>query len=170
MDDKKRFYGKFRGKVLCNVDPEQRGRLSVQVADVGGVLPSSWALPCLPFAGPECGFYVIPPLGASVWVEFEHGDPGYPVWTGCFWGTSAEVPPLVLAGAPGLSQVVVQTVGQAMLMVSDTPGPAGGIALRTPTALLSISSAGIVINNGQGASITLTGSAVAINGTALVVT
>lgn len=170
MDDDKRFYGKFRGTVLSNVDPEQRGRLLVQVADVGGVLPSSWALPCLPFAGPECGLYVIPPPGASVWVEFEYGDPSYPVWTGCFWGTSAEVPPLVLAGAPGLSHIVVQTTGQAMLMVSDTPGPTGGIALRTPTALLSISSAGIVINNGQGASITLAGNAVAINGTALVVT
>jgi hypothetical protein len=36
--------------------------------------------------------------------------------------------------------------------------------------MLSISSAGIVINNGQGATISMVGNSVAINGTALVVT
>jgi uncharacterized protein involved in type VI secretion and phage assembly len=170
MDDDKRFYGKYRGTVWDNVDPEQRGRLMVQVADVGGVLPSTWALPCLPFAGPQQGFFAVPPVHASVWVEFEHGDPSYPVWTGCFWDTPATVPPLALAGAPGVQQVVVQTTGQAMLLISDTPGPGGGIVLRTPTAMLSLSSAGIVIDNGQGATIKMIGNSVAINGTALVVT
>jgi uncharacterized protein involved in type VI secretion and phage assembly len=167
--DDKRFYGKYRGTVLANADPEQRGRLLVQVADVGGLLPSSWALPCLPFAGPAQGFYAFPPLHASVWVEFEHGDPSYPVWTGCFWDTPATIPPLALAGAPGVQQVVLQTIGQTLL-ISDTPGPTGGIILRTPTAMLSISSSGIIINNGQGATITMVGASVAINGTALVVT
>jgi uncharacterized protein involved in type VI secretion and phage assembly len=170
MDDHKRCYGKYRGTVLSNLDPEQRGRLLVQVPDIGGVLPSTWALPCLPFTGPQSGFFAVPPPGTSVWVEFEHGDPNYPVWTGCFWDTAAEVPPLAIAAPPGVQQVVVQTVGQAMLMLSDTPGPTGGIWLRTPTAMLSISSSGIVINNGQGASITMVGNSVAINGTALVVT
>jgi len=170
MPDGKDFYGKYRGTVLSNLDPEQRGRLQVQVPDVGGLLPSSWALPCLPFAGPGCGVFAVPPPGAPVWVEFEHGDPGYPVWTGCFWESAAEVPSLALAGPPGVQQVVVQTVGEAMLLISDTPGASGGIALRTPNALLSMSSAGIFINNGQGASIMLSGNTVSINGTALVVT
>jgi uncharacterized protein involved in type VI secretion and phage assembly len=170
MDDDKRFYGKYRGTVLSNTDPEQRGRLLVQVPDVGGVLPTSWALPCLPFAGPAHGFYAVPPVRAAVWVEFEHGDPAYPIWTGCFWDTPATIPPQALAGAGGVEQVVVQTVGQATLLISDIPGPAGGIMLRTPTAMLSISSAGIILNNGQGATITMLGNAVQINGTALVVT
>ena len=45
-----------------------------------------WALPCLPLAGPGMGAYLIPEVGAGVWVEFEAGDPSYPVWSGCYWG------------------------------------------------------------------------------------
>ena len=45
-----------------------------------------WALPCLPLAGPGMGAYLIPEVGAGVWVEFEAGDPSYPIWSGCYWG------------------------------------------------------------------------------------
>jgi hypothetical protein len=46
-----RYYGKYRGTVIQNVDPEQRGRIQVMVPDVSGLMPSSWALPCVPIAG-----------------------------------------------------------------------------------------------------------------------
>jgi uncharacterized protein involved in type VI secretion and phage assembly len=162
------FYGKYRGTVLDNVDPQQTGRLQVAVPDVAGVLPSTWALPCLPFASLGAGFYAVPDIGANVWVEFEQGDPDYPIWTGCFWGDSAEVPPLALAGSPDLQQVVIQTTGQATLLISDTPGPSGGILLQTPSgAMISLSDSGIVIDNGQGASITLAGPKVTLNDGAL---
>jgi uncharacterized protein involved in type VI secretion and phage assembly len=170
MPDVKKFYGKYRGTVLDNIDPLQTGRLLVQVPDVGGELPSTWALPCLPFAGPGSGFYAVPPIGSIVWVEFEQGDPDYPVWTGCFWGSSAEVPALALAGVPGVQQVVIQTVTGNILMVSDTPGPAGGILLTVGDAAISVSDAGIIIDNGQGATIALTGPTVTVNEGALEVT
>jgi uncharacterized protein involved in type VI secretion and phage assembly len=170
MPDAKRFYGKYRGTVLNNIDPLETGRLLVQVPDVSGELPSTWALPCLPFAGPGSGFYAVPPIGSLVWVEFEQGDPDYPVWTGCFWGSSAEVPALALAGVPGVQQVVIQTLTGNMLMVSDTPGPSGGILLAVGDAVISVSDAGIVIDNGQGATIALTGPAVTVNEGALEVT
>lgn len=170
MPDAKKFYGKYRGTVLNNIDPLETGRLLVQVPDVSGELPSTWALPCLPFAGPGSGFYAVPPIGSIVWVEFEQGDPDYPVWTGCFWGSSAEVPALALAGVPGVQQVVIQTLTGNMLMVSDTPGPSGGILLAVGDAVISVSDAGIVIDNGQGATIALTGPAVTVNEGALEVT
>jgi uncharacterized protein involved in type VI secretion and phage assembly len=170
MDDKK-FYGKYRGTVLDNVDPLQTGRLQVQVPDVAGLLPSTWALPCLSFAGAGSGFYAVPAPDSMVWVEFEQGDPDYPVWTGSFWGSSADVPALALAGAPELQQVVIQTTGGSTLLVSDTPGPTGGILLTTPSgASISVSDTGIVIDNGQGATIELTGPSVTVNNGALVVT
>lgn len=169
MPETKKFYGKYRGTVLENVDPLKTGRILVQAADVGGPLPSSWALPCLPFCGPLSGFYAVPPIGSTVWVEFEHGNPDKPVWTGCFWGSTAEVPALALAGAPGVQQVVIQTLTGNSLLISDTPGAAGGILLTVGTATISLSQTGIIISNGQGAVITMTGSTVAINGTALVV-
>lgn len=170
MPDTKKFYSKYRGTVLDNVDPLQTGRLLVQVADVAGVLPSTWALPCLPFAGPLSGFYAIPTIGSTVWVEFEHGDPDKPVWTGCFWQTTNVVPPLALAGPAGVQQVVVQTEGQNTLMVSDVPGPTGGILLQVGDAMISVSDAGIIIDNGQGASIALTGPTITVNDGALEVT
>ena len=72
----------------------------VQVPDVEGLLPSSWAMPCLPFAGKQMGAYMLPQIGSGVWVEFEQGDPDYPIWSGCWYGSVAEVPALALAGNP----------------------------------------------------------------------
>ena len=122
------------------------------VPDVSNVIPSTWAMPCFPFAGIQNGFFAVPAIGSGVWVEYEQGDPDYPIWTGCFFGTVAETPALALATPPGLQSVVIQTVGQNTLMISDTPGPTGGILLKTTAgALLSISDTGIIISNGQGA-------------------
>ena len=171
MNNPNKYFGKYRGFVIDNVDPLQTGRLMVQVPDVSGVLPSTWAMPCLPFAGTLSGFYVVPEIGSQVWIEFEQGDPDYPIWVGCFWGSAADVPALALAGAPGLQQIVVQTTGQNTLLISDTPGPTGGIMLQSSTgALISVSDAGITISNGQGAAITMTGPSVTVNEGALEVT
>jgi uncharacterized protein involved in type VI secretion and phage assembly len=171
MAQEKKFYGKYRGTVLDNIDPMQTGRLLVQVPDIGGDLPSTWALPCMPFAGPGSGSYAVPPVDSMVWVEFEQGDPDYPIWTGCFWDSADDVPDAAFLGTPGLQQVVIQTVAENMLVISDTPGPAGGFLLQTSSgALISVSDTGIVIDNGQGASIMLTGPTVTINEGALEVT
>jgi uncharacterized protein involved in type VI secretion and phage assembly len=79
------FFGKYRGSVTDNSDPTNRGRIKVKVPSVLGTV-ESWAMPCVPYAGSGVGFYSLPPVGAGVWVEFEAGDPSYPIWTGCFWG------------------------------------------------------------------------------------
>lgn len=162
------YFGKYRGTVLNNVDPMQMGRLMVQVPDVSNVLPSTWAMPCLPFAGIQSGMYAVPAIGSGVWIEFEQGNPDYPIWVGCFWGSAAEVPALALAGPPGLQQVVVQTTMQNTLMISDAPGPTGGILLKSATgAMISITDVGITISNGQGASIAMVGPSVSLNAGAL---
>jgi len=82
--------GKFRGKVMNNLDPLMQGRLIALVPAVSD-LPLTWATPCVPYAGRNVGFFAMPPIGANVWIEFEGGDPGKPIWTGCFWG-KGEVP------------------------------------------------------------------------------
>jgi hypothetical protein len=156
--------------VVNNVDPMQMGRLQLQVPDVLGPAISSWAMPCVPFAGKQGGVYVVPQVGAGVWVEFEQGDPDYPIWVGGFWGSAAEVPVLALAGLPLSPSIVLQTGNQTTLMLSDLPGPAGGILLKTAAgAMISISDFGITISNGQGATIMLTGPTVTINQGALTV-
>jgi uncharacterized protein involved in type VI secretion and phage assembly len=80
----RRFYGKYRGKVVDNADSCGRGRIKVRVPSVLGA-EEFWALPCVPYAGKERGFFALPEAGTAVWVEFEHGDPSFPIWTGCFW-------------------------------------------------------------------------------------
>src|SRR4029450_11270491 len=81
-----RFYGKHRGTVENNLDPVGQGRIQVRVPAILQDSSLSWAIPCGPYAGPGVGFFMTPPIGAQVWVEFEGGDPEYPIWSGGFWG------------------------------------------------------------------------------------
>jgi uncharacterized protein involved in type VI secretion and phage assembly len=168
-----RYLGKYRGTVMNNVDPLMRGRLLVTVPDVLGPTPSSWAEACVPLAGPTgppMGSYFVPPIGAGVWVEFEQGDPGYPIWVGCRWGAASDVPPLAHAGLPISPNIVLQTAGQNTLVISDLPGPTGGIMLKSATgATLIVNDTGIYIQNGKGASIVMTGPTVNVNMGALTV-
>jgi hypothetical protein len=79
------YFGKYRGVVTDNNDPSRRGRIRAMVPDVLGQLPSGWAMPCVPYAGDGVGFHAIPEPDTGVWVEFEGGDPDYPIWSGTFW-------------------------------------------------------------------------------------
>lgn len=167
----KTYFGKYRGTVLNNVDPMQTGRILAQCPAVTGLLPTTWVTPCVPIAGTQAGMYVVPTIGSAVWIEFEAGDLRHPIWSGGFWGSVADVPALALAGVPASPSLVLQTQGQNTLAISDLPGPAGGLLLKGRTgAFISISEAGIIISNGQGAIITMTGPVVTVNSGALVVT
>jgi hypothetical protein len=174
-----RFYGKFRGTVIDNLDPMQIGRIIAQVPDALGETPSSWAMPCVPAAGIQAGCFMVAPIGSQVWIEFEQGNPDYPIWNGGFWGTTADIPALALVPPPvlppGLGQnIVLQTTGQSTLVLSDAaPTPAtGGIILKSAAgAMLVVNDSGIYLSAGPGlATIWLTGPTVAINETALTVT
>jgi uncharacterized protein involved in type VI secretion and phage assembly len=85
-----RHFGKYRGQVTSNQDATKRGRLQVTVPAVLGTL-EVWAMPCVPYAGDQVGFFAMPPEKTGVWIEFEGGDPSFPIWTGCFWADD-EVP------------------------------------------------------------------------------
>jgi len=92
-----RYFGKYRGFVVDNQDPEKLGRLKVSVPSVlGDEVVTGWALPCVPFGGAaDQGCLFIPEQDAGVWVEFEEGDLSYPIWVGTFWskpGGESELP------------------------------------------------------------------------------
>jgi type VI secretion system (T6SS) baseplate-like injector VgrG len=170
-----KFWGKYRGTVVNNIDPEQRGRIQAIVPAVTGLIPSTWATPCVPFAGKAEGFFAVPQLGAGVWVEYEDGDPDKPIWVGGFWGLAAEVPVQALAPPPipPGQNVVIQTTLQNAVIVSDSaPTPvSGGIMLKSTTgAMIVVNDSGIYISNGKGATITMIGPAVTINQGALLIT
>ena len=165
----KKYFGKYRGVVQNNIDPMMRGRILAEVPSVSALFPSSWCEPCVPLAGVQMGAYFVPQIGAGVWIEYEQGDPARPIWTGCFWGSAAEVPVLATAGLPASPSIVLQTSGQNTLMLSDVPGAVGGIMLKTPTGMLSISDTGIIIQSGAS-TISMLGTTITItNGAANVV-
>jgi hypothetical protein len=165
------YYGKYRGIVINNVDPNRMGRLQVSCVPVLGLNIGAWAMPCVPFAGaslpdrqPE-GFLMLPSIGSNVWVEFEQGNPDLPIWSGCFWDSG---------GAP--SKVILPTVrtivaGGVELTLDSTPG-AGGFTVKVspPTVAVpcefSCSATGIAIKIGA-ASIKLDPIRVQINDGAL---
>ncbi len=159
------FYGKYRGIVTDINDPLMIGRIKANVPDVMGDQESGWAMPCAPFGGNQMGFFALPSVGAGVWIEFEHGDPEYPIWSGCWWGSVAEMPPLLLA--PPYKKLMIVTEGGQSITLDDTPG-IGGITLETSSGQkIVLSATGLEIDNGMGASIKMTGPQVSINQGAL---
>ncbi|MFC1457165.1 phage baseplate assembly protein V [Microvirga arabica] len=168
MTERTKFYGKYRGTVVNNIDPMMTARIQAIVPDVSNVMLTSWAMPCLPVAGVQTGMYTVPLIGSGVWIEFEKGDPDYPIWTGCFYGSAAEVPALALTVPPVITGITFQTPLQNGLSVNDVPGPLGGIVMKSATgATLIVNDTGIYIQNGKGASIVMVGPAVTVNNGAL---
>jgi uncharacterized protein involved in type VI secretion and phage assembly len=169
----KAYYGKFRGTVVNNIDPELRGRIIAMVPDVLGIVPSTWCEASVPLAGPTgapMGAYLVPPIGAGVWIEFENGDPSYPIFTGCRYGMPADPSPIAKLGLPVSPSVVFQTAGQNSISISDLPGPTGGIMLKSLSgATLIVNDTGIYIQNGKGAMLTMIGPTVTINSGALTI-
>ncbi len=161
------YYGKYRGTVENNLDPQGLGRVQVRVPAVLGETTSAWAMPCSPYAGPGVGLFLVPPVGANVWVEFEGGDPDYPILAGCFWGVG-DSPAGAAPGPTQIAQKVLKT-DAISLTLNDLPGAGGlsievgspavaiaatieisaeGIAITAGTASIKLQPAGVDINNG----------------------
>ena len=125
-------------------------------------------------AGKQMGTFIVPQIGAGVWVEFEHGDPDYPIWVGGFWGSAAEVPALALPPAiPAEPNIVLQTTLQNTLVISDVPPTplTGGIMLKS-TDRRDASSSTTPASSSRTArarSLMMVGPTVTINNGALVV-
>ncbi|MFA4971276.1 MAG: phage baseplate assembly protein V [bacterium] len=89
----KRYYGIYPGTVVNNADPDNRGRIQALCPAVGVRRPDQvgkgwWAWPCMPglAVDPETkqvsGLFHPPDVGAAVWMQFQHGDPEFPVYMG----------------------------------------------------------------------------------------
>ena len=163
------YPGLYRATVTVNVDPEMRGRLQLLIPDVLSFVPSTWAEPCSPLSGPTgpgMGVYMVPPPGAAVWVMFEHGEVDKPVWMGCRFDIASDVPAMAKLGNPADPSIVIASLLQNLLIVSDLPPTpkTGGIVLQSTTgAMLVVNDSGIYIDNGKGASIDLVGPLLTLN-------
>ncbi len=113
-----KYYGKYRGTVIDNMDPTGKGRVKVSVPAVLGEL-QTWAMPCLPYAGMNVGMFAVPEPGSGVWVEFEGGDPSYPIYTGGWWADGET--PNTEQGAPAVPSVkIIRTQSGMLISFDDT--------------------------------------------------
>jgi uncharacterized protein involved in type VI secretion and phage assembly len=54
-------------------------RLNVKIPEVLGDDTTAWAKAAPDLAAADSA---VPDIGTEVWVEFESGDPNYPIWVG----------------------------------------------------------------------------------------
>ncbi|BAU12718.1 Rhs element Vgr protein [Leptolyngbya sp. NIES-3755] len=144
------YFGKYRGKVTVNKDPLQLGRVQVTVPAVYGTGATSWAMPCTPYAGKDIGFFTIPPVGSNIWVEFEAGDPDYPIWAGCFWGTD-ELPADAKVDDPDKVQVFRTPYGITLTLSNLGDNKGLTLIVESPTVERTLkmvfNADGIELNN-----------------------
>jgi uncharacterized protein involved in type VI secretion and phage assembly len=152
---REKYYGKYRGFVADNEDPQGLGRIKVKVPSVLGSEPSPWALPCAPFGGgPGHGWFAVPEVDAQVWVEFEEGDLRRPIWTGTFWQKKADVPQDA-AAAPTTTRLF-QTPGGHVLSFSDAKDEEQVVLKHASGARLGIDPKGsVALTDAGGATVVL---------------
>ena len=162
----RQYFGKYRGIVTKNNDEMFLGRIKATVPDVLGKKESGWALPCMPFGGDGVGMFCLPKQGAGVWIEFEHGNPDFPIYTGSWWGSVAQVPSDVYSPVPW-KKLLMKTEGGAMFIMDDTP-VTGGITLKTSSGqTIKMTQTGIEITFGPGRTIKLGADGLKVFDTAL---
>lgn len=150
-----RYFGKYRGIVVDDKDPEKRGRLKLSVPTVLGEATSTWALPCLPYGGAaDIGFVAVPPVDAQVLVEFMEGDVSAPLWTGTFWRTTDEVPAEFQADEPTVK--LLKTLSGHVLSFEDKDGSEAVTLKSAKDATLVMDEKGsIALTDAKGSKVTL---------------
>ena len=121
-----RYLGKFAGVVMDNNDPDGLCRIDVSVPSV---LTGStgWCIPALPYAAPGAGLAVVPPVGASVWVEWPDGDLAKPpIWSGAWFtsgnGVQGAGPNTILLVTPGGHKIEISDDSNAITFTNAPEG------------------------------------------------
>ena len=148
-----RFFGKYRG-VVIDVDASTM-RSKASVPSVLGGVTSGWAAPCVPYAGPQVGFMMLPDVGSGVWIEFEGGDVSFPIWTGCYWN-SGDIPStaaatlktiITTAGSLALdndaNSVTLQDSSQHTVVLDSS-----GVTTTADSGSIAVGASGVSVNNG----------------------
>ncbi len=149
-----RFYGKYRG-IVTDVDAATM-RIKATVPAILGSAASGWCMPCVPYAGPQVGFFFLPEPGTGVWIEFEGGDVSYPIWTGCFWH-AGDVPAEagakvrgIVTGAP--HQLLFDDDADEVTLGDANGGTvvlnSDGITATRGTSTVAVSDSSVSVNNG----------------------
>ncbi|MFW2542778.1 phage baseplate assembly protein V [Primorskyibacter sp. 2E107] len=175
----RRYYGKYRGEMMGVVTLSRRPRVTVKVPAVLGdaTLPAEV---CVPYAEDQAGFLMVPENGSLIWVEFEAGDPRFPIWVGCLWPDgAAPVQQMQLPGKKMLKTGVTtleldDTARTATLSTSRGPqvAMAGDVKISTGVATPSatVSSSAVELSTTGIGSVSVTSTKTSVNNGGLDVT
>src|SRR5947209_14706466 len=154
-----RYYGKYRGQVTDNDDPDNLGRIKARVPRLLGDEETGWALPAFPYGGKsEQGFFFVPDTDSGVWIEFEGGELSYPIWSGT-WYTESAIPE---SAQP--SKKVLKTSSGHKIVLDDE----GSLEIADSNGnSITLDASGIEITDAHGNSIKMTATGVSVNDGAL---
>lgn len=175
-----KHFGKYTGIVKDNRDDQNLGQLQVSVPAIFPPDELVAARPALPY-----GFFFVPENGAKVWVEFEGGDLGLPLWTGVQyvpgeWASEAAVNPpqkRVIKTAAGHLIVLNDKSGKEGIEIQD--GVNGHVITLNQQGIqvqdgvnqhsLTLDASGIAVEAATGAKVQLTAAGVTVDAGALIV-
>jgi hypothetical protein len=152
-----RHFGKYRGLVRDISDPENLGRIRAEVPAVYDAEQSPWALPAVPFAGPQHGMVWLPEVGDGVWIEFEGGDIARPIWSGLWWANDQRPSPQgdktrLFATSAG-HKIVVDEAGDQLQLIhpggAEITLAADNITLKLGASELKLTPTEISLNQGM---------------------
>jgi Type VI secretion system/phage-baseplate injector OB domain len=76
-----KFSAQYNGVVVNNLDPEQLGRVLVQIPSLQPKFTTAWALPSTPPATSQIAGFTVPSINSTVRISFLNGDLADPVWS-----------------------------------------------------------------------------------------
>jgi len=153
-----RFFGKYRGTVT---DVGSDCRIRALVPSVLGDQKTGWCLPCVPYAGPDCGIAFLPEIDSGVWIEFEGGDVSYPIWVGGYWHDGerpTSIKPAVKVIRTKGKQEIILDDDNHSITITDSNGNS-----------VTLNDKGIVLKRDQG-TIEISDRRIKFNGNAMEVT
>ncbi len=152
------YYGKYRGVVTNVNDPLLTGRIQANVPSLGNVT-LGWALPSVPYAGVGIGFFMLPPVGSPVWIEFEGGNLNYPIWSGGYWG-QGQLPTLES------TQKIIKTSAGHTILLDDTAAGEHIQIVAASGATITLDNNGVTLGMGP-TTMLISATGVTVNGKTL---
>jgi len=160
------FNGVYPAIVLDNVDPQQGGRVQVQLpllVDPVSKNYAAWARMATLMAGNQRGTWFIPDKGDEVLVAFEGGDPRRPYVLGALWN-GREMPPEQMDPAGANNLKTIRSRAGLKITLDDQSGQER-LSIATPggqAITLQDGPGSITITDSNGNTITLETSGVRV--------
>ena len=113
-----RYYGNYRGYVHNNEDPLNMNRLQLVIPTLNPTaVDETWAFPKNSWGGKDYGINLLPRKADVVWVEFQNGNPDYPLWTHSGYAKDEKPKEFETVEHYGF-----KTPGGSLILINDNPG------------------------------------------------